>query len=82
MSQMMRSILLVWTEGKGISFYVLRRSKLSRNLLCSLIQFYPNFETHLRESLRAIVGNEAERKVEIGMAKDGSGVGGKHLLSE
>lgn len=41
----------------------------------SLIQFYPNFETHLRESLRAIVGEEAERKVEIGLAKDGSGVG-------
>lgn len=41
----------------------------------SLIQFYPNFETHLRESLRVLVGPEVEKATEIGMAKDGSGVG-------
>ena len=41
-----------------------------------MIQFYPNFEHVLRESLRSVVGKEAEEKVEIGMAKDGSGVGG------
>ena len=43
----------------------------------SLIQFYPNFEARLRESLRGIVGEEVEKKVEIGLAKDGSGVGGE-----
>jgi hexokinase len=43
----------------------------------SLIQHYPNFEVHLRESVRALVGAEVEKVVEIGMAKDGSGVGGK-----
>jgi hexokinase len=42
----------------------------------SLIQFYPNFETGLRNSLRILVGDAIEKKVEIGMAKDGSGVGG------
>ncbi|KAF8592467.1 hexokinase [Ramaria rubella] len=41
----------------------------------SLIQFYPNFEKRTRESLRAIVGEEVEKRVEIGLAKDGSGVG-------
>ncbi|GBE79133.1 Glucokinase [Sparassis crispa] len=41
----------------------------------SLIQFYPNFNAHLRESLRSLVGEEVERRVEIGMARDGSGVG-------
>ncbi|KAH8118513.1 hexokinase-domain-containing protein [Phellopilus nigrolimitatus] len=41
----------------------------------SLIQFYPNFESRLRDSLRAIVGEDVERKVEIGLARDGSGVG-------
>ena len=43
---------------------------------CSLIEFYPNYEMTLRESLRLLVGEEVERKVDIGMAKDGSGVGG------
>jgi hexokinase len=42
-----------------------------------LIEHYPNFERILRESLRALVGVEIEKKVDIGLAKDGSGVGGK-----
>ncbi|KAJ3802687.1 hypothetical protein GGU11DRAFT_764630 [Lentinula aff. detonsa] len=41
----------------------------------SLIQFYPHFERTMRESLRSIVGSDAESRVEIGLAKDGSGVG-------
>jgi hexokinase len=43
----------------------------------SLIQHYPNFEYHLRESLRMLVGQDVEKDVDIGLAKDGSGVGGK-----
>ena len=43
----------------------------------SLIQFYPNFQARLRDSLRDRVGEEVEKKVDIGLAKDGSGVGGK-----
>jgi hypothetical protein len=42
-----------------------------------LVEFYPNFQTKLRASLRALVGPEVESRVDIGMAKDGSGVGGK-----
>src|ERR1700690_545802 len=45
--------------------------------LCSLVENYPNFERTLRESLRALVGKEVEQRVDIGMAKDGSGVGGE-----
>nr|ANA96268.1 hexokinase [Auricularia auricula-judae] len=41
----------------------------------SMVEFYPGFETRLRDSLRALVGEAVERKVEIGLAKDGSGVG-------
>ncbi|KAF7301605.1 Phosphotransferase [Mycena indigotica] len=41
----------------------------------SLIQFYPHFEETLRESLRIVVGADVEKRVEIGLAKDGSGVG-------
>ncbi|EJF63058.1 hypothetical protein DICSQDRAFT_103564 [Dichomitus squalens LYAD-421 SS1] len=41
----------------------------------SLIQFYPNFQARLRDSLRDLIGEEVEKKVDIGLAKDGSGVG-------
>jgi len=41
----------------------------------SLAEHYPHFETRLRKALQAIVGEEVEKSVEIGMAKDGSGVG-------
>lgn len=43
----------------------------------SLVEFYPNFEEYIREALREIpeIGVEGERKVRIGIAKDGSGVG-------
>lgn len=41
----------------------------------SLISYYPNFEEGLRESLRAIVGEAVEKRTDIGLAKDGSGVG-------
>ncbi|KAI0079762.1 hexokinase [Panus rudis PR-1116 ss-1] len=41
----------------------------------SLIEHYPNFNTRLRASVRSLVGEEVEKKVDIGLAKDGSGVG-------
>ncbi|TKA40486.1 Glucokinase, partial [Cryomyces minteri] len=43
----------------------------------SLVEFYPNFEDYVREALREIpeIGEEGERRVRIGIAKDGSGVG-------
>lgn len=45
----------------------------------SLIEHYPRFNTRLRASLRTLVGVEVEDLVDIGMAKDGSGVGGASL---
>jgi len=41
----------------------------------SMVEFYPNFESRMREALRFIVGDDVEQKVKIGLAKDGSGVG-------
>lgn len=41
----------------------------------SLIEHYPNFQRILRESLQCLVGEDVEKRVEIGLAKDGSGVG-------
>ena len=53
-------------------------SKLTRR--SSLIEHYPKFNARLRASLRALVGEEVETRVDIGMAKDGSGVGGTQLV--
>lgn len=43
----------------------------------SVVEFYPGFEEYLREALREVneVGNLGEKRVRIGIAKDGSGVG-------
>ncbi|KAK5132211.1 hypothetical protein LTR08_009271 [Meristemomyces frigidus] len=43
----------------------------------SLVEFYPLFEEYIREALRAVrgIGAAGERRVRIGIAKDGSGVG-------
>ncbi|KAF9886240.1 glucokinase [Aspergillus nanangensis] len=43
----------------------------------SLVEFYPNFEGYLRDALREVpeVGVAGEKKIRIGISKDGSGVG-------
>lgn len=43
----------------------------------SLVEFYPNFEGHLREALREVpeVGAAGDKRIRIGISKDGSGVG-------
>jgi hexokinase len=43
----------------------------------SLVEFYPNFEEYIREALRSVkgIGKEGEKRIRIGIAKDGSGVG-------
>lgn len=43
----------------------------------SLVEFYPNFEDYIREALRDIpeIGAQGEKRIRIGIAKDGSGVG-------
>ena len=43
----------------------------------SLVEFYPDFEEHIREAFRAVpeIGERGEKHIRIGIAKDGSGVG-------
>ncbi|KAB8337099.1 hypothetical protein FH972_021403 [Carpinus fangiana] len=43
----------------------------------SLVEFYPHFESYIREALRDIsqIGATGEKRIRIGIAKDGSGVG-------
>ena len=43
----------------------------------SVIEFYPSFEHQIRDALKVLVGHEAEQRIKIGLAKDGSGVGGE-----
>ena len=42
----------------------------------SLYQHYPDFEGRMREALRLLLGEEVEKLVLMGLAKDGSEVGG------
>ena len=43
----------------------------------SLVEYYPGFEQMMREALRGIegIGARGEKRIRIGIAKDGSGVG-------
>ena len=43
----------------------------------SLVEYYPGFEDYIREAFREIpeIGVEGEKKIRIGLAKDGSGLG-------
>ncbi|KAL8724828.1 MAG: hypothetical protein Q9166_007730 [cf. Caloplaca sp. 2 TL-2023] len=43
----------------------------------SLVEYYPGFEEYIREALREIegIGEKGEKRIRIGIAKDGSGVG-------
>ncbi|KAI9933830.1 hypothetical protein ASPWEDRAFT_48493 [Aspergillus wentii DTO 134E9] len=43
----------------------------------SLVEYYPNFEGYIREAFREVpeLGVEGDKKVRIGISKDGSGVG-------
>jgi hexokinase len=57
-------------------FIALQTSRLIWISTISLVEHFPGFQDTLRESLRSLVGAEVEGRVLIGMAKDGSGVGG------
>lgn len=43
----------------------------------SLVEFYPGFEEEMREAFKVVrgVGEDGEKRIRIGIAKDGSGVG-------
>ncbi|KAF8540089.1 hypothetical protein BDD12DRAFT_881200 [Trichophaea hybrida] len=43
----------------------------------SVVEFYPGFEKYVREALREVeeLGVEGEKRIRMGVAKDGSGVG-------
>ena len=41
----------------------------------SVVEYYPEFESMLREALREVLGRSKEELIKIGVAKDGSGVG-------
>ena len=61
------------TAGKGVT----EDEMVDIGVDGSLVEFYPGFEEYMREALRAIdgIGPSGERRIRIGIAKDGSGVG-------
>jgi hexokinase len=83
--------LLVHAIGKraarlgaiGLAAVVISSGKLAEEGIIdigvdgSLVEFYPGFEGYIREAFREIdeLGVEGEKKIRIGIAKDGSGVG-------
>lgn len=42
-----------------------------------MCEFLPNFDGRVRKALKVILGEEGEKRVRMGLAKDGSGVGGE-----
>ncbi|KAF2741132.1 glucokinase [Polyplosphaeria fusca] len=64
----------VESEGKGD---VPEEEVIDIGVDGSLVEFYPGFEDHVRQALREVeeIGTEGEKRVRIGIAKDGSGVG-------
>lgn len=68
------------TEGniaKGEKMEVDEENVIDIGVDGSLVEYYPGFEEYIREALREVegIGEEGERRVRIGIAKDGSGVG-------
>jgi len=43
----------------------------------SVAEFLPGFQDRVREALKVLLGEEGTARVRMGLAKDGSGVGGK-----
>jgi hexokinase len=53
---------------------------LGQVLIDRVAEFLPGFEGRVREALKIVLGEEGEKRVRIGLAKDGSGVGGMSTL--
>ncbi|KAI0314206.1 hexokinase-domain-containing protein [Amylostereum chailletii] len=64
-----------FVNGLGSDAQCVKEGRIPVGVDGSLIQFYPRFEERMREALRDLIGEQAERQVEVGLAKDGSGVG-------
>ena len=47
----------------------------------SVAEFLPNFESRVRDALRLILGDVGEKRISLGLAKDGSGIGGEFIAS-
>ena len=47
----------------------------------SLVEFYPRFEERIQVALEELLGSEKAKRVKLGLAKDGSGIGGQSCSS-
>lgn len=70
-------------SGAALGAVVISTNKLNEDEIVdigvdgSLAEFYPGFEDYIREAFREIpeIGVEGEKRIRIGLAKDGSGLG-------
>ena len=46
----------------------------------SVAEFLPNFESRVRDALKLILGEAGEKRISLGLAKDGSGIGGRSVF--
>ena len=46
-----------------------------------MAEHYPHFQERVRVALKVVLGDEVEGRIKIGLAQDGSGVGGKHSIN-
>lgn len=52
-------------------------NKVKFGLDGSLVEFYPRFQERVRQAVRELLGEQVEKRVQIDLARDGSGVGGE-----
>lgn len=63
--------------GKATDAAIAEKDVVDVGVDGSVVEYYPGFEDLIREALREVpgIGSEGERRIRIGIAKDGSGVG-------
>ena len=44
-----------------------------------MVSFFPQFENHLRDALKAILGEGVEKRITFLIAKDAEAIGGRSL---
>lgn len=68
----------------AIGGIVAHRGVLGSGCACgidgSLYEFYPNYETRMYDAFKELFGDKVEEYIKLGLAKDGSGVGGNFFF--
>lgn len=69
-----------WVSISSGSLQIHHEAGESKTDEVSVAEFLPNFEPRVRKALRVLLGEKGEQRVRMGLAKDGSGVGGEYPI--